>query len=542
MKDAITNLLKKSNALPTLFIGSGLTRRYLDLPNWEGLLKQVCRYLPKEYGFYFTNAKSDCLDHPDMILPTVATYIQRDFSEIWYTDSTFKDQRETYKSEIEHGVSPLKIYISDFFKNQSNNTSSQYATEIEKLKAIGNKHISSIITTNYDLFFENCFGYDNFRTFIGQNELLFSPLLELAEIYKIHGCCSKPESIIIDAHDYQQFMDKSNYLSAKLLTIFLENPIIFIGYSLSDPNIKCILSSICNCLENSQLETLKDRLIFVEWNTSGEQDAISEKTFTFENGKSISMKSISLTDYGILYDAIAANNVKYEVKALRRIKEQLYTLVKTNQPTEKLYIATSLDSKTTDDDIDFVVGVGVYSKFGQVGYQGLSLNHLYRYVLGCSDLEYDDNMILDKTIPELYNGKSNLPVCKLVSNCTNCNAINMRVKDSFKSNFDDFLTQFQKNAVKKCYYDMKCSIATYYSINKLNKTLSKIPLLDPDQIDIDDLYNFLTTALNDDPSLLSLQRGVQNQSNSNFRKCISIWDWLKYHSSAEKQMNTLLNI
>lgn len=155
------------------------------------------------------------------------------------------------------------------------------------------------------------------------------------------------------------------------------------------------------------------------------------------------MNGIYLSDYGDLYDAILSNNVKYEVKKLRRIKEQLYELVKTNKPTDKLYIATGLED--TNDDIDFVVGVGVYSKFGQVGYKGLSLNQLYRYVLGQSDLQYDDNMLLEQTIPELYNGKSVLPVCKLVNNCDNIKHISERAKWCMKDSLMDFLSDNQKN-------------------------------------------------------------------------------------------------
>lgn len=94
----------------------------------------------------------------------------------------------------------------------------------------------------------------------------------------------------------------------------------------------------------------------------------------------------------LLYSAILDNTVKYDVKALRRIKSQLYELVKTNKPTEKLYVATNIDDDS--QDVDFVVGVGVYGKFGKVGYRGIKAEELYLYAIDQSDLQYDDDMIL----------------------------------------------------------------------------------------------------------------------------------------------------
>lgn len=60
----------------------------------------------------------------------------------------------------------------------------------------------------------------------------------MGEIYKIHGSCNNSESIVITENDYSVYNKRNAYLSAKLLTIFLEHPIIFLGYSLNDSNIK----------------------------------------------------------------------------------------------------------------------------------------------------------------------------------------------------------------------------------------------------------------------------------------------------------------
>lgn len=48
----------------------------------------------------------------------------------------------------------------------------KYSDEITLFREIGNKNISCIITTNYDLFLENNFGKDHFQPYIGQNHIV----------------------------------------------------------------------------------------------------------------------------------------------------------------------------------------------------------------------------------------------------------------------------------------------------------------------------------------------------------------------------------
>lgn len=81
METKIVDLLSDNTALPVLFIGSGLSRRYLNLPDWEGLLKQYC---VKPFEYYNDKATRACRDNPEMRLPTAADYIEEDFNERWY--------------------------------------------------------------------------------------------------------------------------------------------------------------------------------------------------------------------------------------------------------------------------------------------------------------------------------------------------------------------------------------------------------------------------------------------------------------------------
>lgn len=84
MEAKIAELLSDNTALPVLFIGSGLSRRYLNLPDWEGLLKQYC---VKPFEYYNDKAARACRDNPEMRLPTAADYIEEDFNERWYIDA-----------------------------------------------------------------------------------------------------------------------------------------------------------------------------------------------------------------------------------------------------------------------------------------------------------------------------------------------------------------------------------------------------------------------------------------------------------------------
>lgn len=94
METKIVELLSDNTALPVLFIGSGLSRRYLDLPDWEGLLKQYC---VKPFEYYNDKAVRACRDNPEMRLPTAADYIEEDFNEHWYIDDAYAESRETHR-------------------------------------------------------------------------------------------------------------------------------------------------------------------------------------------------------------------------------------------------------------------------------------------------------------------------------------------------------------------------------------------------------------------------------------------------------------
>ncbi|HAI9884063.1 TPA: SIR2 family protein, partial [Escherichia coli] len=144
---------------------------------------------------------------------------------------------DIFYTEMDKGVnlSRFKIYITKILsttliKEEKNDE----IAELIKMR----KNIGSIITTNYDTLIEQFF---EFEPLIG-NSILLSNLY--GSVYKIHGCVSAPSELTITEEDYDYFDNKYELIRAQLLSLFIHNPVIFIGYSISDRNIQQILKTI----------------------------------------------------------------------------------------------------------------------------------------------------------------------------------------------------------------------------------------------------------------------------------------------------------
>lgn len=526
MQNKILNILKEHRTVPILFVGAGLSRRYLGLENWEGLLKTLSRKsIENDYAFniYMQKARNEGYDIG--LYQKVAELIGKDLSERWYIEGKFEKIRSKYNDEIIKGVSPLKIEIANYIKENSKHIIDDQKEEVELLAKVAQKSIAGVITTNYDLLLEQIMS--KYKVYVGQEELIFSQLQGVGEIYKIHGCCNKPETIIIDEDDYRNFNDKQQYLASKILTMFLEHPIIFIGYSIGDENIKSILKDIVKCLSKENLLKLKNRLIFIEWDSTGGNEGISTRSIEFEDKKSIEMTQIILNDYKVLYNAMLKNKAKYSAPILRNLKQDIYELVLTNEASTKMKVV-GLDDDENLDKIECVLGVGVLSEFGNKGYMGLTAEEIFLDIM-FDDRKFDCNMVVAQSLPTLLSHNSNsIPIYKYLSGC-NCN-IPQKVSKEIKHDFDTLLSRTIKDKRSKMTEFTKMNIDDIISNYGEEKALEYIAMLPKENIDIEKLREFLIAFYNKNNDIF--KNGTTN-IKTNFRRLIKIFDWLKYYNKKE---------
>lgn len=432
----IQEIIGKFNTTPFLFVGSGMTRRYLNLPDWKGLLKHFAEIIrDDEFAYDSYENQANGMDCKAGVMPKVAELIQKDFDQKWFCDASIRTVGSVELELIHNGLSPFKAELSNYIK-QKNVLNMDYQTEISKFSEISEKSIAGVITTNYDSFLED--NFQGFSKYVGQSQLIFSSIQGVAEIYKIHGSVEVPSSIVINEDDYVRFQEKSAYLAAKLMTIFMEYPIIFMGYSISDSNIQNIIKSIVNCLDADQVKKLEDRFIFIEYKKD--------------------MVGAEVTPYTIMID----------------------------------------DTRIADEEL--VLAIGRASEIGLKGLRGLESNEWYRdIVLG--DLDFSADELLEHAYPKLLKQNSGkVPANKHLAKATRDFPEYRELMKS--QNFDSIISKTIKKhrnvlgsytSVRQIWENEK---------GNLEKATGLIAYLTEEQMDLNELETILKELFEEDMNVL----------------------------------------
>lgn len=504
---------------PYFFVGSGLTRRYLGLPNWESLLKYFAERLSSDqfsYQSYSDKANKD--------LPTIGTLIEKDFNEKWYSTPEFRTNNNEVFDAVHKGCSPFKAEVA-YYISQTSTHKEEYTEEIESLQSLTDSNISGFITTNYDNFLESI--AQNFKVYTGQEELIFSPIQEIAEIFKIHGTITNPKSLILTQKDYQEFNAKSKYLAAKLMTIFMEYPIIFIGYSLTDSNIQNILTSIVECLSEENIQKLQHRFIFVKRNNAYPDSIhIGEHSQTI-NGHQIFMTRVETANYKLIYDALKEKKAGMPVRILRFLKEQFHNYTITNRPSKHIFF-NPYDPTVPDDQICFSVGQD--SSIALSGLTGKNHNHWYTNIILEDTLPYSFDTILTESYPNLIKQNPRLPIFKYVSLAED--DYTEIIENADIKCFDDLISEsFKKYRASKHFRNRSVNgLIEEYTNNGIVdlKVLEYLAYLTENEINTEDLKTFLLSIFKENPNFL-LSDDTPMPHKTNMRRLIRIYDWLAFH-------------
>jgi rRNA processing protein Gar1 len=362
----IRELLSASGSKPILFVGSGLSIRYCNGPNWEGLLREVMLAIGKtEADFTYIIQK-----HGHSLADIGQELVEIVFEWAWSAG------RNSFPNDFfERGVSKdvfLKQLCANIISSATRDmvTDSVLQEEVELLKAIA-PH--SIVTTNFDLLMEIL--YPDYEC-VFTERVIAAEMNNIGEIVKVHGSIKDPSSLVLTREDYIAYSKKRKYISAKLMTYFAEHPVFIFGYSLSDPNIKRIISDLGEAAIKS--DNLFDNIYFVEWINRIDRESQLREEIAFsidENddpSSQVRIRAVTSTELGwifeILKDAAPIDAVK--VSLLRKLLSRFRTFVadRSISAPNEFFVKVS---DATDDRADFAKVLG----FGDVA--STDLTHPY---------------------------------------------------------------------------------------------------------------------------------------------------------------------
>lgn len=312
----IYDFISKYKNHPILFIGSGFSMRYAKMAyNWDGLLEKVATEISSNTE-YFLDLKADYMNKNDVMYEKVASKLENDFNEMLKNDRNgkLKSINDIFYEQMRKGenISRFKIYISKLLQNASIKESVK--EEISELKK-ARKNVSSIITTNYDQIVEQLF---SFNPLIGNDILLSNPY---GSVYKIHGCVTCPESIIITNEDYEGFESKYELIRAQLLSLFVHNPIFFLGYRIGDRNIKKILKTIFSYVDynSPEAQIIRDNFLLVEHESNSMNHEVVEHDIDMSDS-TIRINKLKTDDFISIYRAIADLVLPVSAMDIRKVQ------------------------------------------------------------------------------------------------------------------------------------------------------------------------------------------------------------------------------
>jgi flavodoxin len=341
---------------PVLFVGAGVSLRYLENSfTWNGLLEHIAIECTGSKEAYFDIKASSRIDGKyDFTL--IASKLEKIFNDAVNADKhgKFKDIYNIFYTEMDNNdncLSLFKIYITRLLSDL--NYREDKLQEIAELKKI-RKNIGSVITTNYDSLIEDVFGFD---PLVGNDILLSNPY---GSVYKIHGCHSDPSKIIITDQDYSDFNDKYDLIRAQLLSIFIHNPIIFLGYGIGDENIKSLLKTIFTYVEpnSDEAKRIRDNFLLVEHDKDSTSHEITEHDIDLENNTTIRINKIKTDDFSEIYSSLSDLNLPVSAMDIRKVQsvvKDIYSGANNDGSSIKVSITEDIDSLNNNDKI-LVIG------------------------------------------------------------------------------------------------------------------------------------------------------------------------------------------
>jgi hypothetical protein len=197
-----------------LFVGAGLSVG-AGLPNWEGLLRRLINH------------------------PMIDASIRQDL-EAYLAQKQFLFVGEVIKGQL--NKTDYRNALRDTFKPAAG------VVPQENHRLLTQLPFGAVITTNYDRLLETAFtnAGQELEMFTSVDPVPFTSIANRGNRYllKAHGTAERPDTIILAQSDYDSIIFANPVYRDHLKSLFRNSTVLFLGFGLSDPELRLLLSQI----------------------------------------------------------------------------------------------------------------------------------------------------------------------------------------------------------------------------------------------------------------------------------------------------------
>lgn len=522
--------LISNNEFPVVFMGAGISKRFLvNFPDWTSLLEEFWTDIGLQ-NFYgeFNNIIDDIKrENPNFTEIEInynaniqmGTILEEKYNRAFNNEAVIIENfsaADAFRTK----TSPFKKAISKRFQTYTLKPEAQ--NEYESFKKMLLK-TQIILTTNYDSFIEDAYNSEStykIKKYIGQKGF-FESTYGYAELYKLHGSIESPNDIVIAGTDYEKFDKNSVLISAKIISMMMNSPIIFIGYSLTDVNVRKIIKEFTRSLTDEEIQILENRLVLIEY-LEGEQEFIEEVINDRDLG--CKLKIIKTDNFTKLFDTVSKINQGIAPTEVRKYQHVIKELI-IDRGKKGALNSVLLSPEELDKLEDNLKTKNITVALGDAKYI-FQIPDLISY---CLDYITDSDEISNEIRMRFavnQNGTSRFPMHKFLDKeLINKSSLHPSEKDKLIGKigiYSDFNKHF-KTIVPSSVWRKDCNnineiISLPTKLDNIYETLSYNIL----KLDLDDLKEYLIKQLE-----LLKEKG-EIKISTQLRRLLLLYDILKY--------------
>lgn len=322
--------------MPVLFIGAGITRRYCNTVGWNELLEYIAAKSGIDRFQLNGMRKKIESDNPEYdVNPALATELRRTMIDLISSGrigrSDFPELSDDEWKNMET-LDPFKVLVCNRVLHIELTDDPKLVTELNMFRKLSRK-IPAVITTNYDRFLEQEV-FTDYSVLVFPDDYYFSDSDGYGDILKIHGTAERPDTIVITTEDYDGLKSDSKIVMSRITSLMCNNPIIFIGYSMSDSEINGIITDIVTSLRQTDLDRIRNHMVRVDVD-SNLTKTVWNPYLVEHDGKRVEIMNMTVPSLDVLYNYLDKFSPTATPSEIKKYRSMIREIVLTADPQSR---------------------------------------------------------------------------------------------------------------------------------------------------------------------------------------------------------------